>query len=161
MVKYSWKWILFLKSAWKMLSHEVYLALIFLCLNYSNPRGMPWMGWFFMTLFLVILESSWVVHFWVFFYKFPNKFYVNNFFHIQSKGGPFYTSKNAFFIVPFLVSKIVPINLLLQKLGAKVIYFCQNMQFHKVLIVLKAFNRGGIVLIPPPCDNVLPKAHAE
>ena len=35
---------------------------------------MPRMGWFFMTLFLSILERSWVGHFWDFFLKFPKNF---------------------------------------------------------------------------------------
>ena len=50
---------------------------------------------------------------------------------LQSKGGPFYTFKNAFIIVPFLGSTIVPINLLMQKLGAKLSIFAKTRIFTK------------------------------
>ena len=36
-------------------------------LSYTNLCGMLWMDWFFMTLFLSILERSWEGHFWNFF----------------------------------------------------------------------------------------------
>ena len=51
--------------------------------------------------------------------------------------------------MPFFGSKIVPINILMQKLGAEIIYLCQNMHFHQFLIVLKAFDRG-VRFDPPP-----------
>ena len=35
------------------------------------------------------------------------------------------------------------INLLMPKLGAKIIHFCQNMHFHQVLFDFIDFNRGG------------------
>ena len=62
-------------------------------------------------------------------------------FFIQNpKGGPFYTCRNAFRMGPFLGSKIELMNLLMPKLGAKIIYFCQNMHFHQVLFDLIDFN---------------------
>ena len=93
-------------SAWKWETIPLYTLTLFYMggdqndppdwLSYSNPRGMPWMGWFFMTLFLAILESSWVVHFWDFFLKFPKHFTSTIFFAYNPKGGPSYASKNAF-----------------------------------------------------------------
>ena len=80
-------------------------------LLYSNPRGMPWMGWFFMTLFLVMLESSWVVHFWDFFLKFPKNLCRQFFPHKIQRGGPYYTSKNTSIFGSFLGSKMVMIQL--------------------------------------------------
>ena len=84
-------------------------------LSYSNPHGMPWMGWFFMTLFLAILESSWVVHFWDFFLKFPKNFTSTIFSTYNPKGGPFYMSKNASIFGSILGSKMVMIQLQIHK----------------------------------------------
>ena len=70
-------------------------------LSYSNPHGMPWMGWFFMTLFLAILESSWVVHFWDFFLKFPKKFTSTFFSHTIQRGDPSMHLKMHLFLGPF------------------------------------------------------------
>ena len=61
-------------------------------LSYANPRGMPQVGWFFMTLFLSILERSWVGHFWNFFLKNPKNFTSTIFSTYNPKGGPFYAS---------------------------------------------------------------------
>ena len=80
---------------------------------------------------------------WVFFLKISKNFTLTFFFIQNPKGGPFYTCKNDFLIGPFLGSKIVLNNLVMQKLGANIIYFCQIMHFHQVLIVLIDFNRGG------------------
>ena len=84
-------------------------------LSYTNPCGMPWMGWFFMTLFLSILERSWVGHFWDFFLKFPKNFSFTIFSTYNPKGGPFYTRKNALIFGSFLVSKMVIIQLQMHK----------------------------------------------
>ena len=111
-------------------------------LLYANPWGMPRMDWFFMTLFLSILERSWVGHFWDFFLKFPKNFTSTIFSIYNPKGGPFYTCKNAFRIGSFLGSKIELIDLLRPKLGAKIIHFFQNLHFHWVWFVLIDFNRG-------------------
>ena len=81
-------------------------------------------------------------------------FFDDDFFHEKSKG---YMSKNAFLIVPFLGSKIVPINLLIQNLGAKIIYFCQNMHFYQVWIIFLAFNKGGSIWPPPHVLTYLQK----
>ena len=35
-------------------------------LLHANLQRMPWIGWFFMTLFLSTFERSWVGHFWGF-----------------------------------------------------------------------------------------------
>ena len=48
-----------------------------------------------MTLFLSILERSWVGHFWDFFLKNPKNFTSTIFSTYNPKGGPFYMSKNA------------------------------------------------------------------
>ena len=85
-------------------------------------------------------------------------------FFIQNpKGGPFYTCKNAFCIGPFLGSKIDLIELLMPKLGAKIIHFCQNMHFHQVLFYLIDLIIGGEGdnFDPPLCGKVSPKAHVE
>ena len=58
-------------------------------LSYANPRGMPRMNWFFMTLFLSILERSWVGHFCDFFLKIPKNFTSKIFSIHNPKGGPF------------------------------------------------------------------------
>ena len=84
-------------------------------LLYANPRGMPRMDWFFMTLFLSILERSWVGHFWDFFLKFPKNFTSTIFSTYNPKGGPFYTSKNASIFGSFLGSKMVMIQLQMHK----------------------------------------------
>ena len=39
-------------------------------LSFAAHRWMPQIGWFFMSLFLAILEMSWTGHFWQFFWKF-------------------------------------------------------------------------------------------
>ena len=62
-------------------------------LSYTNPRGMPWMDWFFMTLFLSILERSWVGHFCDFFLKIPKNFTSTIFSIYNPKGGSFWGSK--------------------------------------------------------------------
>ena len=76
-------------------------------LLYANPRGMHRMDWFFMTLFLSILERPWVGHFWDFFLKFPKKFTSTIFSTYNPKGGPFYASvwtpAPSIFFVLFLV----------------------------------------------------------
>ena len=79
-------------------------------------------------------------------------------FFIQNpKGGPFYTCRNAFRMGPFLGSKIELINLLMPKLGAKIIHFCQNMHFHQVLFDLIDFNRGDRFDPPPHVVTYLQK----
>ena len=110
----------------------------------ANPKGMPWIGWFFMTLFLSTFERFWVGHFLDFLLKIL-KIFTLTIFSIQNpKGGPLpYRQKNTIFIGSFSRSKIVLISLFMQKIGAKIIYFCQNMHFHQILIVLIDFNRGG------------------
>ena len=80
-------------------------------LFYDNPWGMPQMGWFFMTLFLSILERSLVGHFWNFFLKFLKNFTSTFFFTYIPKVGLFYASKNAFIFVSFLGSKMFMIQL--------------------------------------------------
>ena len=72
-------------------------------LLYANPRGMPRMDWFFMTLFLSILERSWVGHFWDFFLKFPKNFTSTIFSIYNPKGGPFYASVRTPFARNFFV----------------------------------------------------------
>ena len=72
-------------------------------LSYANPRGMPRMGWFFMTLFLSILERSWVGHFWNFFLKNPKNFTSTIFSTYNPKGGPFYASVRTPFARNFFV----------------------------------------------------------
>ena len=67
-------------------------------LLYANPRGTPQMNWFFMTLFLSILERTWVGHFWDFFLKNPKNFTSTIFSIYNPKGRPFYTCK---FLGPF------------------------------------------------------------
>ena len=74
-------------------------------LSYTNPQGMPQMGWFFMTLFLSILERSWVGHFWDFFLKNQKNFTSTIFSTYNPKGGPFYASvrtPSPSFFFPFL-----------------------------------------------------------
>ena len=39
-------------------------------LSFAAHRWVPQTGWFFMSLFLAILELSWTGHFWIFFWKF-------------------------------------------------------------------------------------------
>ena len=39
-------------------------------LSFAAHRWVPQTGWFFMSLFLAILELSWTGHFWNFFWKF-------------------------------------------------------------------------------------------
>ena len=39
-------------------------------LSFATHRWVPQTGWFFMSLFLAILELSWTGHFWNFFWKF-------------------------------------------------------------------------------------------
>ena len=72
-------------------------------LSYANPRGMPKMGWFFMTLYLSILERSWEGHFWHFFLKFPKNFASTIFSTYNPKGGPFYASVRTPFARNFFV----------------------------------------------------------
>ena len=84
-------------------------------LLYANPRGMPRLDWFFMTLFLSILERSWVGHFWNLFLKFPKKFASTIFFTYIPKGGPFYTCKNASIFGSFFWSKKMIIQLQLHR----------------------------------------------
>ena len=72
-------------------------------LLYTNPHWMPWMDWFFMTLFLSILERSWVGHFWDFFLKFPKNFTSTIFSIYNPKGGPFYASVRTPFARNFFV----------------------------------------------------------
>ena len=108
----------------------------------TTPQRMPQIGWFFMILFLLTFERSLVGHFWDFFLKISKNFTLTIFFIQNQKGEPFYTCKNALFIGPSLGSKIVLINLLMLKIGAKIVYFCQNMHFHQALIALIGFNRG-------------------
>ena len=55
-------------------------------LSLSNRRWMPQMGWFFMTLFLPILERSWGGHFWKLFWKFQ-KFWRRQFFQNSIQRG--------------------------------------------------------------------------
>ena len=50
-----------------------------------------------------------------FLFKISKNFYVDHFFHIQSKGGPFYTSKNASIFGSFLGSKMIIIQLQMHK----------------------------------------------
>ena len=61
------------------------------------------MDWFFMTLFLSILERSWVGHFWDFFLKFPKNFTSTIFSTYNPKGGPFYASVRTPFAHNFFV----------------------------------------------------------
>ena len=84
-------------------------------LSYANPRGMPRMNWFFMTLFLSTLEKSWVGHFCDFFLKIPKNFTSTIFSIYNPKGGPFYTWKNASIFGSFLGSKMVTIQLQIHK----------------------------------------------
>ena len=76
-------------------------------LLYANPRGMPRMDWFFMTLFLSILERSLVGHFWDFFLKFPKNFTSTIFSTYNPKGGPFYASVRTPFARNFFVLFLV------------------------------------------------------
>ena len=69
----------------------------------------------FMTLYLSILERSWVGHFWDFFLKFPKHFTSTIFSMYNSKGGPFYAFKNASIFVSFFWSKMVIIQLQMHK----------------------------------------------
>ena len=83
-------------------------------LLYANPQGMPQMGWFFMTLFLSILERSWVGHFWDFFLKNPKNFTSTIFSTYNPKGGPFYASvrtPSPSIFLSFFESKMVIIQL--------------------------------------------------
>ena len=77
---------------------------------------MPQMDWFFMNLFLSLLERSWVGHFWDFILKFPKNFTSTIFPHTIQRG-PFYACKNALIFVSFFWSKIVIIQLQMHKYG--------------------------------------------
>ena len=73
----------------------IYLTLFYMGGGWYTPPGglsfaahwwVPQIGWFFMSLFLAILELSWTGHFWNFFENFKN-FCVDKFFQNRSKGG--------------------------------------------------------------------------
>ena len=98
--------ISFLEALWQILT-LFYMGGIKLIppdwLSYTNPRGTPWMDWFFMTLFLSILERSWVGHFWDVFLKFPKNFTLTIFSIYNPKGGPFYALVRTPFACNFFV----------------------------------------------------------
>ena len=73
-------------------------------LSLSNRRWMLQMGWFFMTLFLPILERSWRGHVWKLFWKFQ-KFLRRQFFQNSIQRGTILckiqkVEKFKFFFVP-------------------------------------------------------------
>ena len=62
------------------------------------------------------------------------------------KGVPFCMFKDASLVVSFLGSKVVLIDLLMSKVGATIIYFCQNMHLHHTAHCSKVIGKRGKII---------------
>ena len=108
-------------------------------LSLSNRRWMPQMGWFFMTLFLPILERSWRGHFWKLFWKFQ-KFWRRQFFQnsIQRGDHSMQKSKSRKSLILFC-SKSPFFYLNMNYKCSKISIELSDMSYNQFLVILRTF----------------------